>query len=413
MVSTLLSVVALSQSQNLLQEPPEIADPLRLAVTPILDGVVSEEEWEFLTESSGGRTYFQWEPGKLYWAAKAQNRQDVVFTLDANGDGWLVGNDNLEIRCRLNGTQVNTSVRQLDATDRNGPTWVDPDVIAESLTISASPSDTYWNLEVGFEPLTFMKSPDENMRIGARMDIVPSNSDTGPGYMPRGLAFLTMRMDTSEGLFSGLEWRPEVKTRNVSMFDKMRFRLNFIVEEDCPPIRSVTFSGEGFGSRAIESVVAEFPEVDNRGRAFVDFESPINETAVSGYRVLRAEVQAANGRTAVIRTSFEVAQVVDFEPNFRIELPYSAEPQKVKGGVTIQSQVLGRIDGKFSIRYPDEWLTIGTLDRDFLIYHNRGRSRVPVEFVVPGGVRGVFPVRLSAKVGDQSILKTVYVSVGQ
>lgn len=412
MVSTLLSAVLLTQAQNPLQVAPEVRDPLRLALTPILDGVVSESEWELLTEGAGGRSYFQWEPGKFYWGAKAQNGKDVVLTLDANGDGWLVGKDNLEIRCRFENNEVRTTVRQLDATDRNGPTWIEPEVIPEALTINASPSDTYWNLEVGFEPLISMGSPNENRRVGARIDFFDSGVDTGPGYMPRSLAFLLMRMDTSQGLFSGLEWKPEVKTRNVSVFDQMRFRLNFVVEEDCPPLTSVAFSGEGFGARAVESSVEEFPAPDGRGRAFVDFNSAIDEAAISGYRVLRAEVKAADGRTAVIRTSFQVAPVVNLDPNFKMELGYSDQPQRVKGGVTIESQTTGRVDGKFSIRYPDAWLTVGTLDRDFLIYHSKGRSRIPIEFVVPGGTRGVYPIMLSAKVGERSILKTVYVTVG-
>lgn len=408
-----LSLVLLAQGQSPFASSQTVDDPLRLALTPILDGVVAEQEWEFFTESDGGRAYFQWEPGKLYWAGKIPNGRDLVLTLDASGDGWLVGKDNLEVRCSLVGSEVRTTVRQLDATDRNGPTWIDPQIIKEAMTVAARPSDGYWNVEVGFEPVMFTSAPAENRRIGLRMDTFARGVETGPAYQPRQLTFSTLRFDTSQGLFSGMTWRPQVKTRSVSRYDPVNFRFTFEIEEDCPPLRSVEIGGEGYAGQALKPVSTEFPAIDGRGRAFVDFRSPVEATAVGGYRVLRASVMAGDGRVATIRTSIRIADLIDFDPNFRTVLPFSTEPQRVKGGVTIQSMALGRVEGRFSIRYPEDWFAIGTLDREFLIYHDRGRSRIPIEFQIPGGVRGVYPVVLSAQLGERSLVETVYVSVGQ
>ncbi len=393
---------------------PQVVDnPLRLALTPVMDGVVSDQEWEPFVESADGQTFFQWEPGRMYWGAKAKLGKDVVVSIDANGDGWLVGDDNIEIRCRLVGSEVRTTIRQMDATDRNGPKWVDPIVLPESLRIAGTAGSDYWNLEVSFQPIQFTASPDENRRIGVRMDLLDVSTDTGPGYMPRSLSFLNLRFDDSRGLFSGLTWRPQVKTRSISRFDKLRFRFNFETFEDCPPLQTVDMSGEGYARNAIKSVAIPFPALDKKGNAFVDFESEIGANTAPGYRVLRAAVVAADGRIALIRTSFRVAPLVDLDPNFKMELPYSIEPQRVKGGITVRSQALGRLEGGVSVRYPAEWTSLGKLDQQFLIYHSKGSWRMPIEFQVPAGASGVFPIVLSAKVGEESVFETVYVIIGQ
>lgn len=413
MVPTFLSLVLAGQATNPLMVAQTVEDPLRLAHTPIMDGVVSDQEWEPFTDTPQGPTFFQWEPGKFFWAAKAEMGKDLVLTLDADGDGWLVGKDNLEIRCRLEGSDVKTTVRQLDATDRNGPKWIDPDVIPESFKIAAKASDDYWNLEVSFAPIQFTPGPQENRRIGVRMDILPPNQESGPGYMPRALNFITMRFDDSKGLFSGLTWRPQVKTRSLSRFDRLQFRFNFEADQDCPPLQTVELSGEGAARNLIKSLTVPFPGLDGKGRAKVDYDSEIAENSPSGYRVLRAAVVANDGRIALIRTSFRIAGLVDLDPNFKMELPFSESPQRVKGGLTVRSQSLGKVEGSASIRYPAAWTSIGKLDQNFLIYHSKGAWRMPIEFEVPANTRGVFPIVLSAKVGTESIVQTVYVTVGK
>lgn len=412
MVPTLLTFVLSAQDTNPLMVRQTIDDPLRLALTPQMDGTIGDEEWEPLCDVPGGRTYFQWEPGKFYWAAKAQTGKDVVLTLDANGDGWLVGDDNVEVRCRFENGGVKATVRQLDATNRNGPKWVSPEIVEESLKLRASQSsDGYWSLEAAFEPIQFTAVPEENRRIGMRMDVLSPDQESGPAYMPRALSFLTMRYDTSQGLFDGLAWHPSTKTRSISRFDNVRFRFSFEVGEASPVLQSVEMGGEGYASEVIKQVTVPFPTTDKRGNGFVDYDSDISSLATSGYRILRATVTAKDGRKALLRTSFRVADLVDLDPNFKMDLNYSDQPQRIKGGVTIRSQSTGKIDGKFSVRYPESWSAVGDLDRDFLIYHSRGYYRVPIEFMVPAGTRGVFPILISAKVGGESIFRTVYVTV--
>ena len=105
--------------------PFSVDEPNRLALTPLMDGKVVNEEWDRLTDSPDLKTFFQWEPGQVYLGSIARLNQDVVWSLDMNGDGWLVGSDNLEVRLSYQNGGVQATLRKLDATNRSEPKWLE------------------------------------------------------------------------------------------------------------------------------------------------------------------------------------------------------------------------------------------------------------------------------------------------
>lgn len=411
MISTFLCTALLGGQESFLLKPQMGIDPLRLAITPIRDGVVTDQEWDQFVDTENGPTFFQWEPGKLYFGAKPKPGHEVVISVDANGDGWLVGDDNLEIRVRMEGETPKAEVRQLDASDRNGPVWVVPRIYPNSVQVAARPSSAYWNMEAAVAVDGFSKDIQEDSRVGLRVDVVPTGADVGPSYLPRNLQFMRLRFDKSRGLFSGLVWRPAIKNRNVARLDPFRFRFNFVVESDAPALQSMDVVGEGYARDAIRQVTIPFPTADRRGWAAVDYASEIKNDAVGGYRVLRATILAGDGRIAQIRTSFRIADLIDFDFGLPTSLKYSDAAQLVRGTVTLRSQGEGRMNGKFSMVLPDSWTARRGLAEDFLIYFSRGNAKVNVEYSVPGGATGTFPVVLNARIGDMDIQKVVYVTI--
>lgn len=386
-------------------------DPLRLAISPIRDGVVMDQEWDLLSETANGPTFFQWEPGKIHVGAKPKPGQEVVMSLDMNGDGWLVGDDNLEIRVRMDGEEPKAEIRQLDASDRSGPVWVVPRLMPNSVQVAAKASSAYWNLEATVLAEGFSKEIKEDSRVGVRVDMVAAGTDVGPSYIPRSLSFMRLRFDKSRNLFSGLVWHPVIKNRNVARLDPLKFRFDFNVESDCPALQSIDVVGEGYARDAINQVTVPFPTADRRGKALVDYSSEIKNEAVGGYRVIRATILAADGRIAQIRSSFRISDLLDFDFGLPTNVRYSEDAQIVKGEITLRSQGEGRINGKFSMKLPDTWSGRRGQEEDFLIYFSRGNAKVVVEYSIPGGATGVYPVVLTAKVGEHEIQKVVYVTV--
>src|SRR4051794_27770199 len=103
---SLLTALLLSQAQAgvaAAKMPPfaaaqAVAESNRIAVTPKINGKLDEEEWDPLASDAATKTFFQWEPGRLHAAAAVPNGEDMVVSIDARGNGWLIGSDNLEIR---------------------------------------------------------------------------------------------------------------------------------------------------------------------------------------------------------------------------------------------------------------------------------------------------------------------------
>jgi len=378
----------------------------RIALTPQMDGVIAPEEWEGLAAD----TFFQWEPDTLYWAAKAQQGQDIVMSLDYHGDGWLVGDDNIEFRCRHTGDTVTLTMRRLDATDPNGPKWTDRDLIPQSFRAAVTTDGNVWALESAWTPI-FDQAPAEGKIMGIRIDTTAPTEESSPAYLPRTMGFVGLRWDNSDKLFTGLSWRPMFKVRSVARDDGVRVKYEFTQGEDCPLFKSVAFRGEGLAADEISSMTNPFPPFNNKGKTAVDYNSKISQTATAGYRVLRATVTAADGSVALLRSSFRISDLVDFDIRLPRTLAAKAEAQIVRGSVVLDSQGFGRVEGIYSVVAPPEWTMTKGKEEKFMIYHSRGTARMPFEMVVPNGARGVFPLTFKAVVGDRTMEKTIFIPV--
>ncbi len=382
----------------------------RVALTPQMDGVIAEEEWERLSTDETVPTFFQWEPDTLYWAAKAPAGQDIVISLDYHGDGWLVGDDNIEFRVRHTGDKATVTMRRLDANDPNGPKWTDRDLIPQSFRAATSMDGQVWAMEGAWTPF-YDQAPTEGKIIGIRIDGSAPADESSPAYLPRTMGFVGLRWDNSENLFTGLTWKPGFKVRSVARDDGIKVRYEFTQGEDSPVFKSVSFRGEGLASEEISSTTNPFPPFNGKGKTAVDYNSKISQSASAGYRVLRASVTAADGKVAHLRSSFRISDLVDFDIRLPKSLEAKAEAQIVRGSVVLGSQGFGRVEGMYSVVAPADWTMTKGKEEKFLIYHSRGVARMPFEMVVPNGARGVFPLTFRVVVGERTMDKTIYIPV--
>ena len=135
---------------NFRERPKYAADSQRLRRAVTLDGVADENEWEpFYSVTDGtvkGIFYCQWDDNFLYLAAKSDAPASLLFDMDAGGDGWLRGADNLEIVIGGfgEGSVPIVAARLLDAANsKDTPTWrenaIDPKtIVVSSKTVGGS-----------------------------------------------------------------------------------------------------------------------------------------------------------------------------------------------------------------------------------------------------------------------------------
>lgn len=408
MTLSLLATAVLAQSVSM--APNQMVDNLvRLAVTPVLDGKIEAEEWDKLAESNGGMTYFQWEPETIYWASHVKADQEVVLSLDYNADGWLVGDDNLELRIKFEAGEPRVRVRFLDATDPTGPIWRDGGVPPEAVKVAAATSEGGWVLEGSYVP-PFRQGPEAGKRLGVRVDNVPLDLDLGEAYLPRGLAFVNLQMDSSRSLLPGMSWRPVVNNRSIAREDRLKFKFEIMRDDESVVLNRYEYRGEGLAQAMVASGNQPFPPF-SKNKVGLEFDSIIARDAVSGWRVIRAEIQGPNQEPILLRTSIRIADVIDFEVPIKENLQASTDMQILRTNVILRSQFTGRIEGTFFTEVPQDWSVAKGKEQKFSIYHSRGTARIPIEIIVPRNTVGVFPVTFRAKVGEDDMFKTIYLPI--
>lgn len=398
--------------ENLLLGPLSVAETERLAITPRLDGVLSEEEWDLFASDGEVVSYFQWEPRRLHAAARARLGMDVVFSFDLRGNGWLVGQDNIEVRVAMVDGEPVASVRRLDATAVEGPRWVDSPALQQTVRVAASAVDDDWIVEMTLEDPGDNTIPrDPGNHIGVGIGVVEAEAELEP-FLPRQLVRCRLVLDRGSNVPGGMRWNTQVLSRTVMAGRNIRIRLTFNGSNELG-LRRVEMRTEGpQGSEAV-NVGRPFPAFDRRGRAFVDYDTPISESAADGWRVLRADISDEDGMTAVLRTSYRVAPPVEFDLIQPARVRTQDDEQVARFSVYVRSNSTRRVDGVFRVIPPEGWSVESGQGSEFIIVNSRGSVRRVFDVKIPQGTIGVFPFRLEADLGGRVFTQLVWVTMGR
>lgn len=379
----------------------DVPFPQRLAITPMIDGRYDEEEWDALCPTAEAPTAMQWEPNMLYLGALVPKGKDVVFTLDLRGDGWLIGNDNLEIRATWDNGAPQVSARMLDATNRNSPVWIAQPLLEGMIRSAGIMEDDKWTLEMAV-PSAFGFEFVLGRTIGVRSDVANPGENLGEAYVPRTCTLVFLRYERGRNLPSGIEWAPEYKVRNVVPGESINIRLTFR-HKGPSPFKRIELHTEGLGKDDTLMTALPFPEFDRKGRSFVDYATTVSGQATHGYRVLRGTLTGAPGDPMIVESSYRISPLLDFDVSLPTNLQSSPDSRVIKGKVTLYSNTPNRLDGILTLGVPDSWSIARGQDRKFTIYHSRGTAIVNFELIAPQGARGLIPLAFTAKIGDKTV----------
>lgn len=388
-----------------------VSEPARLALTPILDGKLQAEEWDPLVSMDGLDSYFQWEPGKLHFAGKLPTGKDLLASLDMKGDGWLVGNDNLELRIQWQDGTPQVAARLLDASGASGPAWVDAAHFRAATTLGASSDGSTWTVEATVQDpgvALFPEKPGQSVRV--RFDAIDPENALAEPFLPRETAATTLVFERGMNLPMGLAWKPEMDVRTVSPGNEAKIRLTFNSQSE-QALKRIDMRTEGLVQDHTISTGSPFPGFDKKGRAYIDYKTQVSGEASLGYRVMRATLTDADDRASVLQTSFQVTPIVTFDFNRPRDLKASDEPQKAKFGVYIRSATKKSVNGLFRVVAPDGWKIEGGNDKMFKIYNPRGSKRQIFDVVIPGGFKGTAPLKLQAIFGGSTYEEMIWITV--
>lgn len=384
---------------------------IRLASTPMIDGQLGYEEWQRLEGQGPGDFYMQWEPGIYYFAAKFPAINDLVISLDLEGDGWLNGTDNYELKIRATDAEPVLGVRRLINVRQTGPEFQDGGIMPTAITLDWQRDGDSIIVEAAVRAYMLPK-PVDGKAIGVRMDSVPGGIGLGEAYMPRPTSKVFLQFDSSENLASGLAWAPAIRHRSVVPQERIIMRFGF---ERLSPleIRDISIRGEGVATDALQSLRRTFPNWSRTNRAGVDFRTDIASNATLGWRIIRADLIGPDGEAGTVRTSVRIAPLVDITSSLPLITESKAEPQLLKGQIFLESQAVGTMRGTINVGIPSEWTIASGAERNFRIGAPRGRARNDFEIIVPAGAEGTYFITATVTIGEYEYVETIPITFVQ
>ena len=385
-----------------------VRETVRMALTPKLDGKLSEEEWDRFAIIDGVQTYFQWQPSKLHAAATLPVGKDLVASFDLNGDGWLVGADNVEVRVSWNAGAPSVRERILDATDLSQPKWVDLPPTTTAVEVGSSSSGSTWTVEFSAEdPARGVFPTEPKSTFALRFDAVDASASP-PALSPRVLSLVRLGMERASGLPDGVVFKPEYAVKSVVPGESNQVRLTF-QGDNTLGLKTIEVRTEGLGREFAQAKTLPFPSFDRKGRAFVDYDTLLSPKAPLGYRLVRGTLTDGTGKQMLVQCSYQVAEPVSFEMPPPPKLKSKVEEQKIRVSIYLKSNTAQRIDGLFVVQPPSGWKVVAGNGAGFLIYGSRASARKAVEFLVPAGAKGAFPLKVTARIGLLDVSDTLWV----
>lgn len=395
-----------------LAAPFQVIETTRLAITPVIDGRIDPEEWDPLgTTADGGKTFFEWEPGQLHGAAIVPLGHDAVFSFDLDADGWLHGKDNLEVRLSMASGKPTATIRIVDATNPDGPVWRTFPGIEQAATVAATSDAANTTYEFTFaDPGLGILPTDAGDRVGLRVDDPLSTDPPLDAFIPRIMTPVTLAYSRDAGLPAGVKFKVENPGRYYVPGERERIRLLFN-GSDAAKLQQLALSTEGPAKNDTSSMTAPFPPFDAKGRAYVDFDTGIRETASIGFRVLKGTLTSADGVSAILETSYRISPPVDVTMVTQ-PIKVAANDRSIRMAYYLHSNSGHPLAGAVSLTVPMPLKLVNTVEQKFEMATGRARGRQGFEVYVPAKTTGTFVVHFTGEAGGKPIDQVGYITIG-
>jgi len=393
------------------QAAPPVAEPVRLALTPKLDGVIATEEWDPFTSTPTAKTYLQWEPNSVSVAGTVPDGNDLLISLDTKANGWLVGKDNVEVRIGMRGGAPVATARLLDATRIDGPRWIDlPGVaLATNVVAKSEGGNTTYEVMIGDGGSGLF--PDKEAKLAARIDGIGNDAAPIEPFIPRVLAPINFAMSRAAALPNSLRWDVDGQGGYAVPGEGVKVRFKFVGDPKLA-LQRFAFRSEGLARTATSDGSVPFPPFDGKGRCFVDYTTNISKDAEPGYRIVQGTLTGADGLSGVIEASYRIAVPIEITTPFDI-VRSKPTPQTLRLVYYVQSNSYDsrRLDGHVRIKVPQGFRVLEGDDRDFSIYGSRGKVRRIFDVEVPSSATGVFPISFQMESRGKTMNYTGYLRI--
>ncbi len=403
--------------------PRYAVDPQRLKRRPIIDGVISANEWDPLyTITDGavkGTVYLNWDDEFLYVAVRTDQPAQLVFDLDCNADGWLHGADNLELVLgpSSEGPAATVVARILDAAgSKDAPVWNEKVVDTKSIQSAQKTDANGWTLEFAIPRGIAGLAPRTGATLSVRADLVPSTVvvKASAPYEPHLL--LDVNLVESRTISApGMTPRLTIEDTKLIPGQPLKATLELISQtEEEVRVRSITWQGDGAAADIMNTLKdVNVPSVKGLKSGKVKYNSPLSATSVPGYYQMTVTVQLENGKTVSSTASFSIVEPFNLQISTDPEIINVLGPTQVKAIVEIFSAVPGYARGEVEIEAPAAWEVKGRKKKEFYVAREDSTVKSPFFMTLPSATAAgdyVLNATISYRGKTWKVHKNIHVS---
>lgn len=334
-----------------------------------------------------------WEPGKLYFGAIVNPGNDMLVTIDASNNGFLVGKDNLEIRVTPGATPT-VKARILDATAAAGPAWIDAPGFEMASVVASAPrpdGSVFIELSVTDPGYGILKTSLKDT-VGLRVDSVPSTTPATEANLPRAMSTVQLADQRIANLPEGVGASVATKGRSVVAGGTTNVKWQ-LTGTDTAAIKYVEISGEGGFGDKVNFLRVPSPGFNPRGQSVIDYPTRVLPDAATGYGVLKSELTGTGWVGGTVESSIRVAPALDIlAPAKRVK--FSEKAAKITCAADVLSNTDLRVEGNFQVIPPAGWRVIDGSDKDFFIYDKGAKALRQFILEVPPGAKGTFKAKI-------------------
>lgn len=392
---------------NYRERPRMPFDPQRLKLRPVIDGDIGATEWTPLyTVSEGpvtGTVYMNWDDDNVYLAARTNQVGWMVVDLDAAGDGWLRGADNLEIAVAplgASGTPPLTA-RLLDAVaNRDVPVWNTSVVSPQQIQCVVRQNGGGQSVEMAIPRGVAGVTPREGAQMGVRVDFLPTGTvpaATAP-YEPHLLLDVTLVESRSTGV-TGVVPRLSLEDSELVPGQVLHATLDLVNQVDTRrTVRSVTWTGVGPAQNYVKLLrEVNIPPILGLKTLRLRYATPLPEATVPGFYQLTVSAVLDDGSEVSATASFSVVEAftiqLDADP---LDIALIG-PTNVKVTVIVSSAAPGFKKAEVTLSPPASWELKGKPRRSVNVHRENGVGRVTYGLTIPS-VTQTGEYRISAEV---------------
>lgn len=355
--------------------------------------------------------YFDWDEDFLYIAVEANALSETTFDLDAKGDGWFRGVDNLRITvtpATHDGDLPRVAAQRWDTVqNKERPVWAASPIPASAMKVvqGRTPTGSHVTLlALGRTELSgLVRKP--GTRFGLRVEWGASSASPDPASYPAHALLGLELAESLEARGEGVEVQVRAAPRQIVPGETVRLSVEVANRGKTPArIRRLFLRGSQATQPLLDAATFTGQVLGPGETVKREFTSTVAAEALLGTHTVAGGVELADNTVLAALAAFDRLDPFAVSLELEDKPVRSGASQKRTVLVAVRSRSNRRVEGKVALILPPGWvLGKGDLKRNVSLGFAGDTKPVYYQVVVPASAPpGTYPIQAQIEVADRA-----------